>query len=458
MSKQDPPGHPAEPSSDKPGLADHAVSALNAWIGDDLAERGNTLHEPMAFMQGNHPLAPEELPGATKVCVWLHGLGCNESMWMLDESETVLPFGSALQEDHAYLPLYIRYNTGQRISDNGSQLNDLLQSYMDTHPELEELLLIGHSMGGLVIRSACHKGEGQAWTQRIKHIFYLGSPHLGAPLERTANVATHLLSKVDTTATRVIGEVINTRSKGVKDLRYGNLSDQDWMDFDPDALLENKRVAVPWLATARHHRIVGELVSGLGSLGDAVVPRASAQGDARGLEPGAPDPADVQRMPWLHHLAVAQHPSVYAAISERLTPAGEEVPERTPFVADLAEEADAEDSTKTDPPESPAPSPKGSDPKSDEKRWKRIRGIKKLIHDSVDRTATFVERHHRHAADKPFRILEKVEGVAAPAKVVEQIYMGVVGASYEGVRVVNKIVEGVDDWVVDELQARDGEE
>lgn len=76
----------------------------------------------------------------------------------------------------------------------------------------------------------------------------------------------------------------------------------------------------------------------------------------------------------------------------------------------------------------------------------------------MDRTATFVERHHRHAADKPFRILEKVEGVAAPAKVVEQIYMGVVGASYEGVRVVNKIVEGVDDWVVDELQARDGEE
>jgi hypothetical protein len=173
-------------------------------------------------------------------------------------------------------------------------------------------------------------------------------------------------------------------------------------------------------------------------------------------------------MPWLHHLAMAQHPSVYGAISERLTPVGEEVPERTPYAAPLVEDAadngsldeespDATPHTDT-PPKKKTSSTKEARSKNDEKRWKRVRGIKKLIHDSVDRTATFVERHHRHAADKPFRILEQVEGVAAPAKLVEQIYMGVVGASYEGVRVVNKIVEGVDDWVVDELQARDGEE
>ena len=446
MSKQDPP----TPPSEKPGLADHAVSALNAWIGDDLAERGNTLHQPMSFMRDNRVVAPAKLEAAPRVCVWIHGLGCNESMWMLDETETVLPFGSCLQADHGYLPLYLRYNTGQRISDNGSQLNDLLQSYVETHPQVQELLLVGHSMGGLVIRSACHKGKGAPWTRLIRHIFYLGSPHLGAPLERTANVATHLLSKVPTTATRVISEVINTRSKGVKDLRYGNLSDQDWMEFDPDALLENRRVAVPWLATARHHRIVGELVSGLGPLGDAVVPRTSAQGDARGLEPGAPEPSDVQRMPGLHHLAVAQHPTVYAAISERLTPQGQAVPERAVRHTDSApaDAADPADSKSTEAPKLESP----------ETRWKRVRGIKKLIHDSVDRTTTFVERHHRYAAEKPFRILEQVDGGAAPAKLVEQIYMGVVGASYEGVRVVNKIVEGVDDWVVDELEARDGEE
>ena len=458
MSKKD-------PKSEQPDLADHAVSALNAWIGDDLAERGNELHQPMAFFQSNRAVDPAKLKGSPRVCVWIHGLGCNESMWMLEPTETVLPFGRTLQQDHGYLPQYIRYNTGQRISHNGAELNVLLAAYIESHPQVQELLLVGHSMGGLVIRSACHKGQGAPWTALVKHIFYLGSPHLGAPLERTANVATHLLSKVNTTATRVIGEVINTRSKGVKDLRYGNLSDQDWMNFDPDALLDNQRIAVPWLATARHHRLVGELVSGLGSLGDAVVPSSSAQGDARGLEPGAPDPTDVQRMPGLHHLAMAQHPRVYAVISARLAEGAELAASHTDSLTDhtaQAEGADSgpnpSDSSSKDSGSSDSGSSDSGSSDSKERRWKRVRGIKKLIHDSVDRTTTFVERHHRQAADKPFRILEQVEGVAAPAKLVEQIYMGVVGASYEGVRVVNKIVEGVDDWVVDELQARDGEE
>ncbi|MFT5585370.1 MAG: triacylglycerol lipase [Cognaticolwellia sp.] len=446
MSKHDPP----TPPSDKPGMADHAVSALNAWIGDDLAESGNSLHQPMAFMLGNRPLTPAKLPSAAKVCVLVHGLGCNESMWMLGPSETVLPFGTCLQRDHGYLPLFIRYNTGQRISDNGAQLAALLAAYVSAHLNVEELLLVGHSMGGLVIRSACHQAQDPSWTSRIRHIFYLGSPHLGAPLERTANVATHLLSKVPTTATRVIGEVINTRSKGVKDLRYGNLSDRDWLDYDPDALLENQRIAIPWLERVRHHRIVGELLSGVGPLGDAVVPSSSAQGDARGLEPGAPDPKDVQRMPGLHHLAVAQHPRVYGVVSDRLGPVDEQTTESS---------EPNTDSPEAEAPQGPEGKPKAADADTADARWKRVRGIKKLIHDSVDRTATFVERHHRQAAEKPFRILEQVDGVAAPAKLVEQIYFGVVGASYEGVRVVNKIVEGVDDWVVDGMQAREeGEE
>jgi len=446
MSKQNPPPLPP----DKPGLAEHAVSALNAWIGDDLAEQGNALHQPMAFMQRNRVFPPAELPHAARVCVWIHGLGCNESMWMLEPSNTVLPFGSTLERDHGYLPLYVRYNTGQRISHNGAQLAALLATYMGAHPNVQELLLVGHSMGGLVIRSACHQAQDDSWTTKIRHIFYLGSPHLGAPLERTANVATHLLSKVDTTATRVIGEVINTRSKGIKDLRYGNLSDQDWLDFDPDALLENQRVAVPWLDGVRHHRIVGELLSGLGPLGDAVVPSASAQGDARGLEPGAPDPSDVQRMSGLHHLAVAQHPRVYGVISGRLGPVNKQ---------SLQPDESDTDSTGAAEPPLQQDNPQDADPETADARWNRVRGIKQLIHNSVDRGASFVERHHRHAAEKPFRILEQVDGVAAPAKLVEQIYFGVVDASYESVRVVNKLVEGVDDWVVDELQAREqGEE
>jgi hypothetical protein len=149
----------------------------------------------------------------------------------------------------------------------------------------------------------------------VRHCFYLGSPHQGAPLEKATNVAGHVLGKVDTTATRVIADLLQTRSAGVKDLRFGNLLDEDWLDCDPDELLRNRRVPVPWLATARHHRIIGQLVPGVPVLGDAMVPGSSAAAAAHGGQPGAPDPDDVVIVPGLSHLAVARNPAVYEHIS-----------------------------------------------------------------------------------------------------------------------------------------------
>jgi pimeloyl-ACP methyl ester carboxylesterase len=183
------------------------------------------------------------------------------------------------------------------------------------------LLLIGHSVGGLVIRSACHQA-GQNWVSLVRHVVYLGSPHLGAPLEKAANVATHVLGRFDTTATRVIRDLLNTRSTGVKDLRFGNLVDQDWLDCDPDELMNNRRVPIPWLATARHHFAVGEAVAGVGTFGDAVVRPDSAAGRAHGSQPGAPDGSDVQVIPGLNHLALARHPAVYEYIERWVTEDG----------------------------------------------------------------------------------------------------------------------------------------
>ena len=158
-----------------------------------------------------------------------------------------------------------------------------------------QLLLIGHSLGGLVIRSACHVGEetSQDWVSRVRHVIYLGSPHLGAPLEKTTDIATNVLGLFNTTATRVLGDVLNTRSPGVKDLRFGNLIDRDWLDCDPDELLNNRRVPVPWLATARHHLVVGQVLDRADSFGDAMVWPESAAGRARGSETGAPAGSDV---------------------------------------------------------------------------------------------------------------------------------------------------------------------
>jgi pimeloyl-ACP methyl ester carboxylesterase len=300
-------------------MVENAISSLNAWIGDYLSQTGNELQQPMAFYRDNQPMAPEDtaMPPTGKVCVLVHGLGCNESLWSFPAPHDGGGYGELLERRCGYMPLYLRFNTGLRISNNGKQLADLLEQFCANYDAaVTELLLIGHSLGGLVIRSACHLGSeaGQGWVSRVRHVVYLGSPHLGAPLEKTTNVATNVLGLFNTTATRVIRDLLNTRSAGVKDLRFGNLVERDWLDCDPDELMNNRRVTVPWLATARHHLAVGQALAGMEAFGDAMVWPESAAGRARGSETGAPAGSDVQVMPGLDHLALARDPAVYQHI------------------------------------------------------------------------------------------------------------------------------------------------
>jgi pimeloyl-ACP methyl ester carboxylesterase len=302
-----------------PGMVENAISTLNAWIGDDLSRTGNELQQPMAFYRDNRPIAPDDLtaPPTGKVCVLVHGLGCNESLWSFPAPHEGGDYGELLQERCGYQPLYLRFNTGLRVSTNGKQLAELLERFCSCRDgAITELLLIGHSQGGLVIRSACHLGTetDQGWVSLVRHVIYLGSPHLGAPLEKTTSLATSFLGLFNTTATRVIRDVLNSRSAGVKDLRYGNLVDQDWFDVDPDELGNNRRIPIPWLASARHHFAVGQVLAKTGVFGDAMVRPNSAAGRRHGSQPGAPGGSDVQVMPGLDHLALARDPAIYEHI------------------------------------------------------------------------------------------------------------------------------------------------
>ena len=91
----------------------------------------------------------------------------------------------------------------------------------------------------------------------------------------------------------------------------------------------------------------------------------------------------------------------------------------------------------------------------DREAWKRLRGFKRLVHDGVERGADFVEKHHRHAAEKPFRILESITPIAAPTRVVHGVHNGVLWLAYGSIRAINRVTEMVDDWVVDRLEPAD---
>src|SRR5215212_6187784 len=191
-----------------------ALGALNGAIGDLLARERSELALEMSLRRRGRVIAtePEAIaaayPDATpRLAVFVHGLCGSDECWDLLPphlgSRPRPSYGERLQRDFGFTPLYVRYNTGLHISDNGRALSRLLAGVVESWPvPVEEVVLIGHSMGGLVVRSASHYGHADeaGWTHLVRHVFCLGSPHLGAPLEKAANAAGYALTRLPETA------------------------------------------------------------------------------------------------------------------------------------------------------------------------------------------------------------------------------------------------------------------
>jgi hypothetical protein len=311
-------------------VLEQVIGVLNGAVGDYLKRTGNGLSTPMTLVRDGQP-APLPPPQAgPRLAVLVHGLMSTEIVWRMPDGND---YGSLLARDLGYTPLYVRYNSGLHVSENGEALDALLERLVATYPvPIEELCLIGHSMGGLVIRSACHastgrdgggpqtpgSAEGRRWLPLARRAIYVGTPHLGAPLERFGNALAWALGNVGNPYTRLVADIVNLRSSGVKDLRYANLRREDWEGADADALLQNRRHPVPLLPHIRHHLIAGTLVDDphLALLfGDAVVPLDSATGRAEPRHRSAIFPQEhVRILPAMDHLGLAHHPDVYAII------------------------------------------------------------------------------------------------------------------------------------------------
>jgi pimeloyl-ACP methyl ester carboxylesterase len=310
-----------------------ALGALNGVLGDRLARDHPDLALEMTVRRGGRdlPRDPEGLAAAfpdagPKLAVFVHGLCETDEAWRLvgTSGERTRPvYGDRLRDELGYSPLYVRYNTGLHISDNGRRLASLLDGLVSAWPvDVDEIALIGHSMGGLVSRSACHYGglEGHRWTEHLRHVFCLGAPHLGAPLEKAANVAGWALSRFP--ESRPFGDLLlRDRSVGIKDLRYGNCIEEDWRGHDPDELLRDRCREVPFLRSATYYFVAATLSrrsEGLGGVaGDLLVTHGSASG--RGRRRRIPFEIENGRhVGGLNHFQLLNHPSVYAQIREWL--------------------------------------------------------------------------------------------------------------------------------------------
>ncbi len=312
-----------------------ALAVLNAIWGDELADQGSPLAIPMAVRSARADVQPRRdsleaaFPEATsKVAVFVHGLGETEESWRLHADRhglgTESTYGSRLAQDLGYTPVYLRYNTGLHISENGQHLTSLLDDVVGAWPTpVTELILVGHSMGGLVCRSACHYAHqgNHSWVSMLRHVFYLGTPHLGASLEQWVSRLSGVFGKLD--ESRPLASILDRRSAGVKDLSAGYLLDDDWRNGGPGSKREPNEVPlIPWAnhyavsatVTTRRNHPLGRLV------GDFLVQPDSARGQSH--DGGhIPFPVEHTRhFGGLHHFNLLNHPSVYEALREWLDP------------------------------------------------------------------------------------------------------------------------------------------
>ena len=304
------------------------IAAVTGLRGDALEAEGSPLCQPMAVRVGGKPVALE--PGAVRegfpeatprVVVFVHGLMTTEFSWSLGGRER---FGDRLARDIGCTPVYVRYNSGRHISENGRSLSELMQELVAAWPvEVDEVALVGHSMGGLVARSACcHGSEADAdWARLVTHSVSLGSPHMGAPLEQAVHVLSAGLAALP--ETRPFANFLRRRSGGIRDLRQGSLVDEDWRDRDPDALRGAACAEVPLLEGATHCFVSATITrSDRHPLGRVI-------GDTLVLVPSASGRSRTRRIPFeeeygMHlggagHFALLYHPAVYEKLRDWLS-------------------------------------------------------------------------------------------------------------------------------------------
>jgi pimeloyl-ACP methyl ester carboxylesterase len=239
------------------------LAAIAHGLVGDLAELAPALDLPLVVRQDGATIPVRRtnlaaaFPDATdRIAVFVHGLAEDDRIWDPSPSRPERISLPAALAAEGLTPVRIRYGSGAPIGRNGVALADLLQDLLDEWPQpVRQMVLVGHSMGGLIARSACAhaNGRGHTWPAPLEHVAYLGAPHLGAPLERAVHRITMRLAPVAVAAPFV--DILESRPVGVRDLRHGTLTEQveELVDVVEPAVDE------PWMEGVEHHLVVGRL-------------------------------------------------------------------------------------------------------------------------------------------------------------------------------------------------------
>jgi len=312
--------------------ATKARAIAHGVVAEQLLDVAPELDQEVTFRLAERvgPVEPARLPGllpatTSRVVVFVHGLVDTEQVWLpTDGSGVSLPGGVA---GDGASPVLVRYGTGRTVLRNGRDLDHRLGELLASWPvPVTSLTLVGHSMGGLVLRAACAAAadRGGEWLDHLDDVVYLGTPHLGSWLEKVANVTSWTLRRASTRSAPV-GRFLDARSQGIKDLRFGATDETGWAAGGVDGLLTGRPQDAPWLEHARHHLVVGRLhpeprhpLNNV--LGDALVRASSAAATGRWRRIEGIEPPSVTTVA-VSHTGLPRDPEVARVLSRVLAAA-----------------------------------------------------------------------------------------------------------------------------------------
>jgi len=428
-------------------------SVLNGVIGDYLEKEHNPLAIDMAFYHQNKALVlndtlaqqlarPSAKSLTNKIIILIHGLTNLETVWDLKpeasdtdtntqnkDSNNKDNYGRRLQGEFGYTPFYLRYNTGLSIKDNGHKLNQLLSELQSAYPiKIDDIVLMGFSMGGLLIRSAqkLAQDEKSPWLEKLSNCYYIGTPHEGSPLEKFGHLASSIVRFIPREYISHWADWIDMRSEGIQDLKDGLLhlkddrsgASKETNEGDPYA---QSVLCGSFTAHAQHHFISGALSENKDSLlnkyfGDSLVRHSSANPIS------APQDSKTAHFDGIPHIPLAHSERVY----QQLKTWFDEHQETAALVHYTLHEG-----LKTE----------GSQDQETNglSNLEIISGTLDLLSLAYDNTVDAVEVVQHSIADEPFKILKKIPVVKEVSEPISVVHKDILDTIYFSLREGGKL-------------------
>jgi triacylglycerol lipase len=397
----------------------HGRAILNGVMGDYLLEQDNPLAIGMGFYAAGQRVEPGRNWGhpdsrlTSRLVILLHGLTNLETVWNFPNTISADDnYGLRLQREHGFTPFYLRYNSGLSVVKNGEAFARHLSELVEHYPvEIDEVVLVGFSMGGLLMRSAQSyaEAEGHNWLEYLTDCFYLGTPHEGSPVERAGHYASWVLRRTPKEYISHWADWADFRSRGIQDLRHGLVHHK--LDFYPGCRHSFISGSIKSDSAVESASSSGRVMSRMLNrmLGDSLVQTSSAYPET------APPESRFAHLDGVRHVPLATSNRVYQQLESWI---GE----------------DREGGCLHFDPGAEVQLPAASDLAGDMTAADVLAGSLVLAGEGVCRTVDAVETMHLSISRESYRILNAIPVVGAVSAPIEQIQQSISRPIYQAVR------------------------